>query len=139
MSILSHIKRNLETGIGLRFSDETVLSELVNPFEKHIIKELGFEGRYDNLYELERISMLLKLMEWPGLDANLIKDMGFDDRQRKVLPGIETLRIGKCYSCSTKCSLPQALYIKMRYKPYLLPTAESNSQALHHSPAAASL
>jgi len=57
-----------ETGIkggGEKLSDRNVLKERLKPFERDILNKLGLE-QHQHLYELKRIAMLLKLMEWPG-------------------------------------------------------------------------
>ncbi len=48
-------------------SDRATLERIVEPFERHVIGELGLSGETSHLYDLERIATLLTLMEWPGL------------------------------------------------------------------------
>ncbi len=40
-------------------------------FEAEVLKALQLEAQYKHLYDLKRIAMLLKLMEWPGFPAVL--------------------------------------------------------------------
>ncbi len=57
-----------ESGIGgggEKLSSSDVLRERVKPFERDILDKLGLE-QCQHLYELKRVAMLLKLMEWPG-------------------------------------------------------------------------
>lgn len=50
-------------------SHRQTLEELTAHFERHILESLGLGGRCRHLYELKRVAMLLKMMEWPGYPA----------------------------------------------------------------------
>lgn len=57
-----------ETGISepKRLSERAALQQLVQPFEQHVLRELGLENKCKHLYEVKRVAMLLKMMEFPG-------------------------------------------------------------------------
>jgi CRISPR-associated protein (TIGR03986 family) len=47
------------------------LEEYRTKFEKEVLTKLQLHSKYEHLYDLKRIAMLLKLMEWPGYPAVL--------------------------------------------------------------------
>jgi len=60
---------NWQTGIsgsGQALSDRATLKQLTREFEKHVLGVLNPNKPCTHLYELKRIAMLLKMMEWPG-------------------------------------------------------------------------
>jgi CRISPR-associated protein (TIGR03986 family) len=60
---------NWQTGIsgsGQALSDRTTLEQLTREFEEHVLGVLNPNKPCTHLYELKRIAMLLKMMEWPG-------------------------------------------------------------------------
>ncbi|SHM92312.1 CRISPR-associated protein [Caldanaerovirga acetigignens] len=60
---------NWQTGIsgsGQALSDRATLEQLTRDFEKHVLDVLNPNKPCTHLYELKRIAMLLKMMEWPG-------------------------------------------------------------------------
>lgn len=59
------------TGNSELLSNRAVLEGLVNAFEQHILELLKLNTSHRHLFELKRIGMLLKLMEWPGFRAVL--------------------------------------------------------------------
>lgn len=91
-----------ESGIGgggEKLSSSDVLKERIKPFERDILDKLGLE-QCQHLYELKRVAMLLKLMEWPGFPQVREGEMFLKEenrpntrymhleefRQRRVLP-----------------------------------------------------
>jgi CRISPR-associated protein (TIGR03986 family) len=53
-------------GPGESLSDRATLERLTHPFERHILETLGLHTRCQHLFEVKRIGMLLKMLEWPG-------------------------------------------------------------------------
>lgn len=49
--------------------DSETLIQLTCCFEEYVLGDLDLSGRCKHLSELERIAMLLKIMEWPGYPA----------------------------------------------------------------------
>src|SRR5579872_4890611 len=47
-------------------SDQAALKALTQPFEVDVLRQLGWESQLQRLYDLRRIGMLLKLLEWEG-------------------------------------------------------------------------
>lgn len=68
-------------------------------FEHEVLKRLNLYPKHEHLYDLKRIAMLLKLMEWPGFPAELDQKRGnlfLTDQKRPntrymtiTLPGVE--------------------------------------------------
>ncbi len=58
------------TGPGESLSDRKTLKRLTHAFEQHILDALGLNTQRHYLYEVKRIGMLLKMMEWPGYPAD---------------------------------------------------------------------
>ncbi len=58
------------TGDGEPLSDRAKLEARTRAFEQHILKALGLHMKCQHLFEVKRIGMLLKLMEWPGYPAD---------------------------------------------------------------------
>lgn len=58
------------TGLGESLSDRATLERLTHAFEQHILDALGLNTQCHHLYEVKRIGMLLKMMEWPGYPAD---------------------------------------------------------------------
>lgn len=54
------------SGPGRSLSDRGTLEELTRRFEEHVLRVLNPDRPCKHLYELRRIAMLLKMMEWPG-------------------------------------------------------------------------
>jgi len=49
-------------------SDHAALVKHTEAFERHVLREIGLEGEAPHgLYDVKRIAMLLRLMEWPGV------------------------------------------------------------------------
>ncbi len=49
-------------------SDRAALVKHTEAFERHVLREIGLEGEAPHgLYDVKRIAMLLRLMEWPGV------------------------------------------------------------------------
>ncbi len=63
-------------------------TKLINSFEKHILEKIG--EKKDQLYEVERIKMLLKMMEWMGPNTDLTRYLQINPdneyKERPVLP-----------------------------------------------------
>jgi len=60
---------NWQTGIsgpGQLLSDRATLEQLTRKFEENVLGLLNPNKPCTHLYELKRIAMLLKMMEWPG-------------------------------------------------------------------------
>ena len=58
-----------QTGVakaGEALSERSTLERRAEAFETHVLEELGLKQNCDHLREVERIAMLLKMMEWPG-------------------------------------------------------------------------
>ncbi|MBI4852367.1 MAG: TIGR03986 family CRISPR-associated RAMP protein [Acidobacteria bacterium] len=76
-----------QTGETEHFSsliDRTVQEKYVTPFEKHILGYLGLKGQ---LKDVQRIGMLLKMLEWPGIAPSDAQYMHLDRfSERRVLP-----------------------------------------------------
>jgi CRISPR-associated protein (TIGR03986 family) len=70
------------TGPGKSLSDRTTLESLTRAFEQHILDAIGLGTRCNHLYEVKRIGMLLKLMEWPGYPADLKGDRYLRNQNR---------------------------------------------------------
>jgi hypothetical protein len=80
---------------GIALTDRSQLDAKVRPFVDHVIGLLNADQDCDRLDQLNRIGILLKMMEWEGQDANCVLDMGRHPNQnqrfqsfkeRKVLP-----------------------------------------------------
>ncbi len=54
------------TGAPRPLFHHQTLKGLTGAFEKHVLEFLGLGDRCRHLYELKRVAMLLKMMEWPG-------------------------------------------------------------------------
>ncbi len=50
-------------------ADRTVLEHLTQPFEDHLLHELDPDPPCTRLADMQRIAILLKLLEWPGYRA----------------------------------------------------------------------
>jgi CRISPR-associated protein (TIGR03986 family) len=70
------------TGPGKSLSDRKTLESLTRAFEQHILDAIGLGTRCNHLYEVKRIGMLLKLMEWPGYPADLKGDRYLRNQNR---------------------------------------------------------
>jgi CRISPR-associated protein (TIGR03986 family) len=55
---------------GESLSDRATLERLTRPFEQHILETLGLNARFQHLFEVKRIGMLLKMLEWPGYPSD---------------------------------------------------------------------
>ncbi len=51
---------------GETLSDRSILERRIEAFEAHVLEELGLKETCKHLSEVQRIAMLLKMMEWPG-------------------------------------------------------------------------
>ncbi len=56
-------------------SDRATLERYVGPFEQRVLETLRLQDKAQHLYVLERIAMLLRLMEWPGVPRRLLPDL----------------------------------------------------------------
>lgn len=95
LHLLNRIKRysslfesnSWQTGEIEQFSnltDKTVQEKYVTHFEQHILGHLGLTGR---LRDVQRIAILLKMLEWPGIAPNNAQYMHLDRfQERPVLP-----------------------------------------------------
>ncbi|MFY9224931.1 MAG: TIGR03986 family CRISPR-associated RAMP protein [Blastocatellia bacterium] len=84
--------------------DQTTLQDLIKEFEQDILGKLG--EKHTSLSDVERIKMLLKMMEWPGpqLDqTNYMEIKQFKDRP--VLP--DPLNVGEKISTNQNTTLQQ--------------------------------
>lgn len=81
-----------ETGISepKRLSERAALQQLVQPFEQHVLRELGLENKCKHLYEVKRVAMLLKMMEFPGYPPQEEGDCYLDREKR---PNTRYMRI----------------------------------------------
>lgn len=79
-----------QTGIaetGEELADRATLERLVERFEMRILETLRLYPTHKHLFELTRIGILLRMLEWPGLDPQGARYMGVDQfRDRRVLP-----------------------------------------------------
>lgn len=57
-------------GTGESLSDRATLKRRTQAFEQHILEVLGLTTTCQHLFQVKRIGMLLKLMEWPGYPAD---------------------------------------------------------------------
>jgi len=76
---------NWRTGIsssGQLLSDRATLEKLTRKFEEHVLSLLNPNRPVRHLYELKRIAMLLKMMEWPGYPA-VFNDRKFLRRENR--------------------------------------------------------
>jgi len=55
--------------MAVSLTSRETLKNLIQPFEKHLIDALKPDRPCQHLYDLRRISMLLKMLEWPGYRA----------------------------------------------------------------------
>ncbi|MDZ7343310.1 MAG: TIGR03986 family CRISPR-associated RAMP protein, partial [candidate division KSB1 bacterium] len=55
--------------VGVSLTSRETLKKLIQPFEKHLIDALKPDRPCQHLYDLRRVSMLLKMLEWPGYRA----------------------------------------------------------------------
>lgn len=55
---------------GESLSDRTTLERRTQAFENHVLEVLGLTTTCQHLYQVKRIGMLLKLLEWPGYPAD---------------------------------------------------------------------
>lgn len=75
------------TNMEERLSDRAVQERRTKAFEKHVLETLGCYPRDQHLYELKRIGMLLKMLEWPGPDPQETQYMNLGEfKHRPVLP-----------------------------------------------------
>jgi len=58
------------TGAGESLANRAALEARTSEFEQHILGELRLNRPCSHLFEMERIGMLLKMMEWPGFRPN---------------------------------------------------------------------
>ncbi len=56
---------------GQRLADRATLEHLTQAFERHILTELNLFPEHQHLFEVRRVAMLLKMMEWPGYPPQL--------------------------------------------------------------------
>jgi CRISPR-associated protein (TIGR03986 family) len=65
---------NYQTGAignGESLSNRVTLERRIQAFEQHILDALKLNTTCQHLFQLKRIAMLLKMMEWPGFRADL--------------------------------------------------------------------
>jgi CRISPR-associated protein (TIGR03986 family) len=65
------------------------LKDFIRAFEKHVLDKMHPEERRDaeSLLKVERIQMLLKMLEWPGIKRSLTEYMSLEYfKKRPVLP-----------------------------------------------------
>jgi hypothetical protein len=75
------------TGASEKLSDRAVLERCTQTFERHILDALKPDKPCTHLFDLKRIGMLLKMLEWEGRSQSEVSTLGLDEfRQRKVLP-----------------------------------------------------
>lgn len=73
--------------VGEELADRATLERLVEPFEKRILETLRLYPTHNHLFELRRIEILLRMLEWPGLDPQGTRYMEAGQfRDRLVLP-----------------------------------------------------
>ncbi|RMD67399.1 TIGR03986 family CRISPR-associated RAMP protein, partial [Candidatus Parcubacteria bacterium] len=58
------------TGPGELLSNRATLERRTQAFEQHVLEVLGLNTTCQHLFQVKRIGMLLKLMEWPGYPAD---------------------------------------------------------------------
>ncbi len=58
------------TEAGKSLSDGETLKQYTQAFEKHILSVLGLDNKCAHLFEVKRIGMLLKMLEWPGFPSD---------------------------------------------------------------------
>lgn len=81
-----------ENKIVEKLSDQITLQNLIKDFEQDILRKLGQQE--SKLSDLERIRMLLKMMEWPGPQLDQINYMEIKQfKDRPVLP--DPLNVGE--------------------------------------------
>jgi hypothetical protein len=85
------------------------LEEYRTKFEKEALTKLQLHSKYEHLYDLKRIAMLLKLMEWPGYPAELPARPD----KRMVTDQDGTIR-------------PNTRYMIIRFEDESIPTEERN-------------
>ncbi len=84
---------NWQTGIcgpGQSLSDRAPLQRLTRKFEEHVLGLLNPNKPCRHLYEMKRIAMLLKMMEWPGYPPVPNSDLFLKDENR---PNTRYMRI----------------------------------------------
>jgi len=66
-------------------SDRAALVKHTEAFERHVLREIGLEGEAPHgLYDVKRIAMLLRLMEWPGVQPQSPTPVNPTNRQGNV-------------------------------------------------------
>jgi len=85
------------------------LEEYRTKFEKEVLTKLQLYPKYEHLYNLKRIAMLLKLMEWPGYPA--------------VLPARPDNRMVTDENGKER---PNTRYMTIRFEDESIPTEERN-------------
>ena len=75
------------TGPGTPLSDKATLDAYIRPFEETILTALGLGGKGHCLRDVERISILLRMMEWTDTAPSFVRQMTLDEfGQQRVLP-----------------------------------------------------
>jgi len=69
-----------KSGPGEPLSELSLLEQRAEPFERHVLETLGMSPGCTHLFELKRVGMLLKLLEWPGVAPRF--SSAPDDRRR---------------------------------------------------------
>jgi CRISPR-associated protein (TIGR03986 family) len=69
-------------GTAESLSDRATLKRRTQDFEQHILDALKLSTTCQHLFELKRVGMLLKMMEWPGFRADLNGKCFLKDQKR---------------------------------------------------------
>lgn len=84
---------NIGIGEGIKLSDRAELERLTRSFEADILTRLNLKESTKYLYELLRVGLLLKLLEWPGQVSNNTRQMQIQpNNQFKYRPVLPTPR-----------------------------------------------
>jgi len=72
---------------GMPLSDEEIRRCYTSQFESHVLRELKLENHCQNLSQVKRIGILLKMMEWPGYKPEPPTENTPAHSQNRRLPG----------------------------------------------------
>jgi CRISPR-associated protein (TIGR03986 family) len=114
--------------LGEDLADPEVLTRLTGRFEEHLLQELNPYPACQRLADMQRIAMLLKLLEWPGYPAVIKGDLYLEAEGR---PNTRYMELGEYRDRPVlpDPTLFDAAYFENKSRPQDTPARQSQA---HH-------
>lgn len=112
--------------LGEDLADPDVLTRLTGRFEEHLLQQLNPYPACRRLAEMQRIAMLLKLLEWPGYRAEKEGDLYLEAEGR---PNTRYMELGEYRDRPVlpDPTLFDAAYFENKSRPQDTPTRQSQA------------